>query len=99
MEDQLGDGTCMSSTATAYIGERHVCKRIDKFQNGLARFTKFLVNSDSTGENVKLKKKNVLNRDLFFALILRPHFEYRLVPLSTVLCHFVNRTAKIHVAT
>ena len=45
-----------------YSGERHVCIRINKFQNGLARFTKLPAKSDSTGEIVKFKKKNFLNR-------------------------------------
>ena len=50
IEDQLGDG--MSSTATVNSVERHVCTIMDKFQNGLARFTKLPANSDSTGEKV-----------------------------------------------
>ena len=58
IEDQLGDG--VSSTATVYGGERHVCTRIDKLQNGLARFTKLPANSDSTGEKV-----NFFNNLLF----------------------------------
>ena len=48
IEDQLCDG--ISSTATAYSGERHVCTKIDKFQNGLEQFTKLPANFDSTGE-------------------------------------------------
>ena len=49
IEDKLGDGM---SSATVYSGERNICARIDKFQNGLARFTKLPGTSDSTGENV-----------------------------------------------
>ena len=49
----------MPINATAYSGERHVCTMIDMFQNGLARFTKISVNSDSTGEKVKLTHKNL----------------------------------------
>ena len=44
----------MPINATAYIGKRHVCTRIYKFQNGLARFTKRSANS--TGKKVKILK-------------------------------------------
>ena len=50
IEHQLGNG--MQINVTAYIGEPHVCTRIDKFQNGLARFTKRSANSESSGEKV-----------------------------------------------
>ena len=33
IEHQLGNG--MPINATVYSGERHVCTRVDKFQNGL----------------------------------------------------------------
>ena len=48
IKDQLSDS--MSSTTTVYINERHVCTRIDKFQNGLTRFTKLPAKSDVAGE-------------------------------------------------
>ena len=61
-EHQLGNG--MAINATAYIGECHVCTRIDKFQNGLARFTKRSANSDSAGEKVKCFKPWPISRNV-----------------------------------
>ena len=74
--EKLGNG--MSINATAYNGERHVCTKIDQFQNGMARITQLSANSDSTGENVNLKKNHLLNRGRFLA----PYdiFDKRYVP-------------------
>ena len=66
----------MPINAMVYSGKRHVCTRIDKFQNGLARFTKLSVNSDSTGE--KVRKTFKMYRGQFLA----PHDMYRTVLLS-----------------
>ena len=54
-EDHPGDG--MSRTVTTYSGERHICARIDTFQNGLARFTMLPAHSDTAGEKVKILKE------------------------------------------
>ena len=75
----------MPINATAYIDERHICTRIEKFQNGLVRFTKLSANFDSTGEKVKFKKK----------LLFKPWLISRTVRhLSTPLTTVMYRTPK-----
>ena len=75
----------MPINATAYIGERHVCTRIDKFQNGLARFTKRSANSDSTGEKLKFSK--IL---LFIHWPISRSVRHLSTPLTTVMYRTVS---------
>ena len=84
IKHQLGNG--MLINAMAYSGERHVCTRLDKFQNGLARFTNRSANSDSTGEKAKCFKN----------LLFKPWPISRTVRhLSTPLTTVVYRTVSL----
>ena len=81
IEDQLGDG--VSSTAMSYSGKRHVCTRIDKYQNNLARFTKLPANSD--WRKSEIKKKKLFKPWPFFRTVCRGvwHFGHN---LNTIEC-------------